>query len=570
MPALSPIASEIPLRPYQQAAIEQVLIAGQQPHGGLLVVLPTGAGKTITFGALARTVGARTLILAHRDELLAQTLDKVAAVWPEVSVGRVQGRANDVAAHVVAASVQTLRQSVRLAQYLAAGAPRLIVVDEAHHAVSASYRTILAALSQANPYRMLVGVTATPQRGDGVSLAPIFDRVVYQRSLWDMVREGWLVDLRGFRIAVPITATQWGQMRTVHGDYADADVERLMNVGPVNAALVSAWREKAGDRPTVVFAASIAHAETLAATFRHHQIATTVVHGQLAKAERRLRLDHFHRGLYQVIVSVAVLTEGWDEPAIGCVVMARPTRSPALYLQCIGRGARTYPNKYDCIILDVTPEAAAPDLCHLGSVLAGKPLPDGTSIRQSLLATTASAAPSGAPMPPSRDLGADDSAPPAAFDPFLASRLQWQQVAGRDDRPWWFVREEMDTLLWLVPRLTGYPAHDTSWIVTARRVRAAGHPPHWVFAVRERPVLSAYAQGIIEGSVRSALASRKAAWRLHPATEKQRTELARRRIATGPALTKGAATDLLDQLERPRYRHALQAWLASPEGQRVD
>ncbi len=576
------LQSDIPLRYYQSDAIQAVLRARRKRHIGLLIVLPTGTGKTITFGGLSRAVNGRTLVMAHRNELLQQALDKIQMVWPDVSVGIVRGVLNEVDAQVVAGSVATLRNPKRMKSYLSAGVPDLVIIDEAHHAVSSSYRSILTAIRAANPHCTIVGVTATPNRGDGVALNAVFDRVVYQKSLWTMVRQGFLVDLIGYRITLPIPKSRWAQLRTVGGDYVDADVDRIMNVAEVNEALVDGWMERmrdaqrdsfaTGQMSTVVFGASIGHAERLAEAFNQRGISATVVHSKLKDEERARRLRAFHEGQYTVVTTVAVLTEGWDEPAIRCVMIARPTRSPALYLQMVGRGTRTFPNKYRCLVLDVTPEDVAPDVCQLGSALAGRPLPEGTSIREAMVDQVVA----GDIVRDQEGMHVDSrdeeepTAPAgiAAFDPFDKARLTWVFVKGRDGRQMRFVRADDTTIYWVVPRLAGYPAHDESWVVMQSRADKASR--EWAFEPQGRPLLTEYAHSLVDQKARSALTARNAKWRMNPASEKQLAAIRSMGGDPGPALTQGGASDWINELTKESTAQRLMRWLATSEGQAVD
>ena len=576
------LKSDIPLRYYQSDGIQAVLRFRRKRHSGLLIVLPTGTGKTILFGGLSRAVNRRTLVMAHRNELLQQALDKIRMVWPDVSVGLVRGSINQVEAQVVAGSVATLRNPKRLKSYLSAGVPDLVIIDEAHHAVSSSYRTILTAIRAANPYCTIVGVTATPNRGDGVALKAVFDRVVYQKSLWTMVRQGFLVDLVGYRITLPIPQSRWSQLRTVGGDYVDADVDRIMNVAEVNEALVDGWLERMqgakrgslaslNQMSTVVFCASIGHAESLEETFSRRGVPATVVHSKLKDEERARRLQAFHEGKYTVVTTVAVLTEGWDEPAIQCVMIARPTKSPALYLQMVGRGTRTFPNKLRCIVLDVTPEDVAPDVCQLGSALAGRPLPEGTSIREAMFDQVVA----GDIVRDQEGLHVDsndDDEPTApagiaAFDPFDKARLTWVFVEGRDGRQMRFVRTGDTAIYWVVPRLVGYPEHDDSWIVLQSR---ADKDDDWTYTVEGRPLLTEYALSLVDQKARSALTTRNAKWRMQAASEKQVELIKTRGGEPGPALTKGGASDWINELTKDATAAGLRRWLGTAEGHAVD
>ncbi|MBC7324096.1 MAG: DEAD/DEAH box helicase family protein, partial [Moorella sp. (in: Bacteria)] len=192
----------ITLRDYQQDAVQAVLQAKGKGITRPLVALPTGTGKTIVFAALARELNARTLILAHRDELIRQAADKVSMVWPEAEIGVIKAEENEKNKQVVVASVQTLARPARLEQ-VAREDFTLCVVDEAHHAPALSYRRIMDYLLflDGEPERLLLGVTATARRGDNVGLGNVFEDVVFQASILTMVRAGYLSDIRGIRVS---------------------------------------------------------------------------------------------------------------------------------------------------------------------------------------------------------------------------------------------------------------------------------------------------------------------------------------------------------------------------------
>ncbi|MDP9375282.1 MAG: DEAD/DEAH box helicase family protein, partial [Chloroflexota bacterium] len=219
-----PTAPTIALRDYQREALDAVRAA---PAAGVtrpLVVLPTGTGKTVIFAMLARELGARTLILAHRDELLQQAADKLRMVDPAAAVGLVKAERDEHRAPIVVASVQTLAHARRLARVRPDFG--LVVVDEAHHVVSASYRTILrhvGAFDAGGP--LTVGVTATPDRGDGVGLGAVFQRVVYERDLLAMIRAGYLCDPRGIQVGL---AADFRALKVRGGDVADEASARLL------------------------------------------------------------------------------------------------------------------------------------------------------------------------------------------------------------------------------------------------------------------------------------------------------------------------------------------------------
>ncbi len=358
------------LRPYQAEALDLTARAEADGTRRQLGVAATGLGKTVMFCALARQVGGRTLILAHRDELVGQAAAKVREVWPEATVGIVKADQNDVHAQVVVASVQTLAREHRLAQLaaaagqdapagavtaslFAAAAPfSLVVVDEAHHAAADSYRRILAGLDAGQPDGpLLLGVTATPDRGDGQGLDGVFDRIVWSYDLLWGIRSGYLSDVRGLRIG--LQGLDLSNVRVSRGDYQAGDAGRALEAADAPQAIARAWAEHAADRRTLVFTPTVATAAAVAEAFTGAGVRAAWVSGETPMDERRRLLAAYSAGEVQVLANCAVLTEGYDEPRTDCVVVARPTRSRALYAQMVGRGTRRHPDKADCLVLDV-------------------------------------------------------------------------------------------------------------------------------------------------------------------------------------------------------------------------
>lgn len=351
------------LRPYQEEAIAKTIDAANLGMRRQLGVAATGTGKTTIFCALAQRLGARTLILAHRDELVAQAAARVREIWPGVNVGIVKAGDDDVHAHVVVASVQTLARTRRLERLLApfrddtvllgrADPFDLVVVDEAHHAAADSYRTILDGLYCGQPDGpLLLGVTATPDRGDGKGLDDVFDDIVWSYDILWGIRSGYLADLRGLRVT--LDALDLSDVKVSRGDYEAGSAGRALADADAPSAIVNAWREHAADRRTLVFTPTVDLARLVADTYRLAGVAAEYVHGGTPLDERRAMLRRYHQGDTQVLANCAVLTEGFDEPATDCVVVARPTRSRALYTQMVGRGTRIHPDKADCLVLDV-------------------------------------------------------------------------------------------------------------------------------------------------------------------------------------------------------------------------
>ena len=247
------------------------------------------------------------------------------------------------------ASVQTLSRRARLARLVPDF--RTIVIDEAHHAPAPSYRRILTHCRAWQPDGpLVVGVTATPARGDGQSLQQVFDGIVYQRSLVEMMQAGYLVDLRAIQV---LLQADFDALRTQRGDFVEADLETLLLAANAPAQVLAAFQAHAADRKALLFTPTVATAYAMAATFCAAGIAAEALDATTPLATRRAILQRLHTGATRVVANCAVLTEGFDEPSVDCIIVARPTQSLPLYQQMLGRGTRTYPGKTDCLLLDV-------------------------------------------------------------------------------------------------------------------------------------------------------------------------------------------------------------------------
>jgi DNA repair protein RadD len=346
------------LRPRQKELVTKTVTALRE-HGNTLAVAPTGAGKTImlsaVLGDLFKEDTSRACVLAHRDELTVQNQSKFKRVNPHLSTSVFNATIKAWHGDVTFAMVQTLSRESNLATMPVLDA---LVIDEAHHARADSYLRVIEHAQKANPNLKLLGMTATPNRGDKLGLRPIFDNVADQITVKELIDSGHLVPPRTFVMDVGVR-DELSKVRKTALDYDMGAVASIMNTVPINDAVVKHWKEKAGDRKTVVFCSTVQHAQDVAASFNAAGVSAVFVHGEMSDTERSNTLEAYTSGEAQVIVNVAVLTEGWDFPPTNCVVLLRPSSYKSTMVQMIGRGLRTidpaeYPGvvKKDCIVLD--------------------------------------------------------------------------------------------------------------------------------------------------------------------------------------------------------------------------
>ncbi|HZA22083.1 MAG TPA: DEAD/DEAH box helicase, partial [Dehalococcoidia bacterium] len=296
------------LRPYQEEALQAIATAAQEGIQRQLVALPTGSGKTIIFTNLIDQRGGRSLILAHRDELLRQAADKLLMVNPGLDIGIVKAALNEVNAPVVVASVQTLSRANRLSQLSCDF--NTVVVDEAHHGVADSYQRILnhvGSLSEGGP--LTVGFTATPERADKMGLGDVWQAVVYQRTILEMMLAGYLCDLRAIQVRLQIDLDQ---LHVRHGDFVDSELGDAMTQANAPQHVVSAYLEHAADRKSLIFTPTVKMAHDMSAAFQAEGIRAEALDGTTPDDERRAMLHRLHTGETMVLANCLVLTEGFD------------------------------------------------------------------------------------------------------------------------------------------------------------------------------------------------------------------------------------------------------------------
>jgi len=345
------------LRPYQEAAVDDACKALDK-HSNTIVVAPTGAGKTIMMSALIGRRfkdGKKILVMQHRDELVDQNKSKFERINPYITTSIVNGTMKNWDGSAVFSMVQTISRERNLRDRPVFD---MVVVDESHHAAADTYVRVIDAVKEDNPDAEIVGFTATPNRGDGKGLRNVFSNCSHQIEITTLIREGFLVAPRTYVIDCGVK-DQLDKVTRKGNDFDMDEVEAIMNRKVINQKVVEEWLNHAEDRKTVVFCSTVKHAEDLLAEFLLEGVNAEIVTGETPKPERAQILHDLAHGDVQVVVNVAVLTEGFDAPPVSCVVLTRPCSQKGTMVQMIGRGLRTidpeeFPDtvKTDCVVLD--------------------------------------------------------------------------------------------------------------------------------------------------------------------------------------------------------------------------
>lgn len=344
------------LREYQRQAVDACLLSFKKGVERQAVVLPTGAGKTHILVTLISeflaTYGGSALVLVNRRELVTQTVKKLGAVVPHLSVGVVQGAKNEVGYDVTVASVATVQRQERLDQLQDMS---LIITDEAHRAYSPSYRRVYDHFGVGTRGVLHVGLTATLYRHNPrEGLADVFDDIVYERDIEYMVRNGYLASYVGHQVTFDVAKGAL-TIDAKTGDYDLAQMAQCLRASNVLHKLPEIYRDKCGREPAIAYLPDVATCDEAADILNKAGISAAVVTGDTpAKVRDRIYRDS-RRGLTKVIVNCAVLTEGFDAPwLVGCLIV-RSTTSPALYVQMVGRVLRLNQGKAAAVVVDVMP-----------------------------------------------------------------------------------------------------------------------------------------------------------------------------------------------------------------------
>ena len=349
------------LRPYQEKAKEAVIAEWDKGVKKTLLVLPTGTGKTIVFSKIIEDrvkKGQRVLVLAHRGELLEQAADKLyKSTGLKCAVEKAEETCVGSWYRVVVGSVQTLMREKRLSK-LSPDFFNSIVIDEAHHCISEGYRRVLDHFSGAD----VLGVTATPDRGDMKNLGQVFDSLAYEYSLPQAIRDGYLTPIKA--VTIPLTLDLTG-VGTQAGDFKAGDLSTALD--PYLYQIAEEMKSYCTDRKTVVFLPLIKTSQKFRDILNEKGFRAAEVNGE--SEDRAQILKDFDEGKYNVLCNSMLLTEGWDCPSVDCVVVLRPTKVRSLYSQMVGRGTRLCEGKDHLLLLDFLWHTQRHELCRPASLI---------------------------------------------------------------------------------------------------------------------------------------------------------------------------------------------------------
>lgn len=349
------------LRPYQEEAKNAVLSEWEKGNKRTLLVLPTGCGKTVVFAKLIEERvrrGERGLVLAHREELLKQAAEKIAKTSGlQCAVEKAEETALGSWYRVTVGSVQTLMREKRLKQF-APDYYDFIVIDEAHHSLAESYQKVLRYFSEAN----VLGVTATPDRGDMKNLGSYFDSLAYEYTLPRAIKEGYLCKIKAQTIPISLDLSEVGVSA---GDFKAGDLDSALD--PYLDKIAEEMSIYCRERKTVVFLPLVKTSQKFRDILNDYGFKAAEVNGE--SKNRAEVLEDFANDRYNVLCNSMLLTEGWDCPSVDCVVVLRPTKVRSLYCQMVGRGTRLAPGKDDLLLLDFLWHTERHELMHPASLI---------------------------------------------------------------------------------------------------------------------------------------------------------------------------------------------------------
>lgn len=350
------------LRPYQETARQKVQEEWESGKKRTLLVLPTGTGKTIVFSKIIEDrvkKGERVLVIAHRGELLEQASDKLyKSTGLKTATEKAEQTSLGSFYRVVVGSVQTMQREKRLNQF----PPEYfdtIVIDEAHHAISDGYQRVLHHFEDAN----VLGVTATPDRGDMRNLGSYFESLAYEYSLPEAIKSGYLSPIKALTIPLKLDLSNVKQQA---GDFSTKDLGTALD--PYLEQIAEEMKKQCLNRKTVVFLPLVKTSQKFRDILNQHGFKAAEVNGE--SGDRKQVLKDYEEDKYNVLCNSMLLTEGWDCPSVDCVIVLRPTKVRALYSQMVGRGTRLAPGKKELLLLDFLWHTERHELCHPANLIA--------------------------------------------------------------------------------------------------------------------------------------------------------------------------------------------------------
>jgi superfamily II DNA or RNA helicase len=335
----------IQLRKYQEDSVNTILQEFTRTES-ILFQMPTGTGKTTIFSEIIKVWSTklhpnkRILILVHRKELVSQIIDRLKQFG--ILAGRIQsGYLNNILLQVQVGLIQSLSNPARLPNNLS-----LIIIDEAHHTPSKSYRNILKHYSQSSPY--ILGVTATPYRLSGESFSELFDKLILSKSIKEFIQEGWLTPIKHLATSF----NDFSNVRIKNKEYVEKDLEIILRSEKVMVELIESYFKYGDNKKAIIFALNKSHSKDIVERFKLEKINAEFIDSDTPSDLRDEIVNKFKNGEIKILCNVNIFTEGFDCPDVELVLLARPTKSFSLYLQQVGRVMRTNEGKTHGLILD--------------------------------------------------------------------------------------------------------------------------------------------------------------------------------------------------------------------------